>query len=321
MADAPPPGFKEIAVPEGFKEVAAKAPVERGEGDKTTSPTTPEGIQSGIFRGGERTTDPVSQFVDKLGLPAAAVTGAAGELAAAARLAPAVGRVAAGAGIGAARSASKGENPLWGGFIDALVGAGTEGLMALLPGMAKIPGVTRSVGEMAGKVRSTRAGEASVAPRIDKAIELIKDRLPKGAWLNVPALSAKRMTLEEAAAALKNPKLVDEQFQLARAQLVHQLNEADRTLLKQGVKPLTKPFSGSIFGQFAPKEHFRYRPTGAEKMAAGIVKGTESPALRSLADVATTEDVGGPSGVLPVGAAAVLGAPGSLRGMAGRWLR
>jgi hypothetical protein len=224
--------------------------------------------------------------------------------------------------MGAARSAAKDESPAWGAFVDALVGAGTEGAMALLPGVSKIPRVTRSVGEVAAKVRGARAGEASVAPRIDKTIDLIKSRLPTKPFLNVPALDkTKLLTLDEAAKALKAKGLTDEQFQIARAQLVHALNTAEREAVKQGVRAPgqaapTAPYAGSIFGKFAPKEHFRYQPTGGEKFAEGLVRGTESPSLRALADTLATEDVGGPRGNLPIGGAALLGAGSGLVGLA-----
>jgi hypothetical protein len=233
---------------------------------------------------------------------------------------PALGlmwRVGAQAGAGAIKSAAKGENPLWGSFVDALVTGATEALLALIPGAARIPKLTRSVGEMAEKVRSTRAGEASVAPRVQEAIDLVKSKLPKGAWLNIPALdSTKKLTLDEATRLMKAPGLRDEQFQIAREQFKNELNRLDITRVTG-----PKPYAGSIFGKFAPKEHFQYRPTVAERVAEQVVKGTESPALRGLADTLTTTDVGGPGGTLPIGAIAPLAGWENLKGLAGRLMR
>lgn len=242
-----------------------------------------------------------------------------------------LGRVGAQTAAGGIRSASKGENPLWGAFVDALVTGASEGLMALVPGLAKVPKVTRSLGEMAEKVRSTRAGEASVAPRIGKAVDLIRKQLPTKPFLNVPALDkTKLLTLDEAAKALQAKGLTGEQFQIARAQLVHALNEAEKTGAAQGVRLAgqpapTKPYAGSIFGKFAPKEHYIYRPTGAEQVAEDVVGGLASSAGRSLADIAANTDVGGESGNMPLGAVPILkGLSGlqsgatTLKGLAGR---
>jgi hypothetical protein len=226
------------------------------------------------------------------------------------------GRVGVQSAAGAVKSGAKGENPLWGAFVDALTTGATEGLLSLIPGLAKIPKVTRSLGEMAEKVRSTRGGEASVAPRIDKAIDLVRSRLPSKPFLNVPALDkTKLLTLDEAAALLKAKGLTGEQFQLARAQLVHALNAAEAGAVKAGVRATgqsapVKPYAGSIFGKFSPQEHFTYRPSGPERAAESIVGGIESPAVRSAIDAATTTDVGGPRSNLPIGTAA-LGAAGS----------
>jgi hypothetical protein len=237
----------------------------RGEGDKATGPTTPESIQQGLFQAGQPKPLDMVQRVGNAVLPrlATAPTIMAGGEALPA--APLIGRAITSGVIGGAESASKGQSPFWGFFVDALTGGATEGFLKVLPSVMKVPKVTRSVGEMAEKVRSTKAGEASVAPRIDEALALVKDKLPKGAWLNIPALDkTKRLTLEEAGKMLKAPGLQDEQFQIARAQLKNEMNRLDITRLTG-----PKPYAGQIFGKYAPKEHYTYRPSTAEGMASG----------------------------------------------------
>src|SRR3990167_4047615 len=131
---------------------------------------------------------------------------AAGGAGAALGVPAAVGRVAAAGGLGAARAALAGEDATWGGIVDALVAAGTEGGMGVLPplGLPRMFGVP-SLADLAEKMRSTKAGlrHATEAPM--QAFDMLRARLPKGKWLNVPTLAkaAPRTTREAATRSIE----------------------------------------------------------------------------------------------------------------------
>lgn len=294
MADAPA-GFKEIAPPPGFKEVAPKAPVERGEGDKVDQPTTPESIQKGVLNPGQpQPLDPIQKagnIVAPIALTAPTI--AAGGMALPA--APIIGEALAAGALGGAKSASRGESPLWGAFVDSLTSAGWGGAMKIAPNLLKIPFSGKpSLGDLQGR----KGAYESVAPRIEQAFNAIKGRLPDTKWVRVPTLGTKKMTPKEAIEGLK--KLEGTDFKQARQEIVAEFE-----------KKVTH--AGTAMDLRAPAD--RFAPTGTmQRIAEGAVpplKGQGGElwpkvggqslvpnAERAAVEAAATQDVGG----IPVGA-------------------
>src|SRR3990167_2601027 len=119
----------------------------------------------------------------------------------------AVGRIA-GAGLaGGAEAAAHGESIGGTTFLDLAVAGLTEGALAgavkLKP--PKMLGGVPSLADLAEKMRSTKAGlrHATEAPM--QAFDMLRARLPKGKWLNVPTLAkaAPRTTREAATRSIE----------------------------------------------------------------------------------------------------------------------
>lgn len=280
MADAPPPGFKEIAVPDGFKEVAPKPPVERGEGDKATSPTTPESIAGGIFTAGQPKPLDVLQRAGNAILPPLVTAPAVAMGGEALPAAPWVGRVLTSGGLGAAKSASQDKSAVKGGVTDVATSALVEGAMGALP-KVKLPWVP-SIADLAEKALRN--------PKV--AFESIASRLPNARVL-VPALDpSKKLTFTEIGERLA--KLAGDKRKQAVEEIANILNGLDRQLLAGG----PKPGAGTLFAERAGKAPV----TGLQRFAESVVApALKSPATRAAVDVEATPDVveGIPRGAVP----------------------
>lgn len=275
-----------------------KVEVPRGEGDKVTGPTTPEGIAGSVLNPGQPEKPNMVQSIGNAVLPplvTAPAIAAGGEVAgglSAIKAAPAVGRAITSGLVGGAKAASEGKGAggiAWDAVVDTLVGGASEGAASLATHL-KVPFTgMRSLAEAGEKVPGAKKGFEGAGKALEKARDLIASRLPKTASLNVPALSNSPMTLQEAVKSLQGLK--GEQYQIARQQLVHALNENDKQMIARGVKPLTKPFSGQIFGKFSPKERFQYRGTAGERAATNVLEFSRSPAARAALESEATPEV------------------------------
>ena len=282
-----------------------KTEAPRGEGDKVVPPSDPTDVQSmaaKVYGAGQPKDLNIIQKVGNVLLPplvTAPAIAAGGEVLPAA---PAIGRALASGALGGAKAATSGKGPggiVWDAVVDTLVGGASE-VGGALAGAVKIPkiGWKTSLAEKATKVPRTIAGREAGSRELKEAGDLIASRLPKSASLNVPALSAQPLTIQEAVAGLK--KLNDPQFTIARQQLIAALNANDKAMIAQGVKPLTRPYSGQIFGHFSPRERFTYRGTPTEKALAGTLPFVPG-ARAGLEAEATAEGVPGiPNALLPI---------------------
>ena len=229
---------------------------------------------------------------------------AAGGAGAALGVPAAVGRVAAAGGLGAARAALAGEDATWGGIVDALVAAGTEGAMGLLPHL-RLPRMfgVPSLADLAEKMRSTKAGLQYATERLEAALDVVRARLPKGKWLNVPSLSATPLSVQDAVNKLK--QATGTVYQQARAEVAHEMGRLD---VQRVTGP--RPLAGAVFKAQTSPERYVYPGTAAERVAEHVVPYFRAPAVRAAADVAATEEVapGVPAGaVVPVVAGSELG--------------
>lgn len=298
------------------------APSEPGAARDTVSgPSSPNQVLASVLNPGQPGPLNMAQRVGNAVLPplvTAPAIAAGGELLPAA---PAIGRALASGAVGGAKALSQGKSAggvAWDAVVDTLLGGASEGAAGLATRL-KIPFTGMpSLKEAGEKVPRAAAGYAGAGKAIDKASDMIAARLPKGAWLNLPAIdSSKRLTLDEAVKALKEMKGAE--YEVARKQLIYQLNAADQAMVKGGVKPLTKPYSGQIFGQVSPKERFTYRGTPGERAATKALDLSRNPMGRAALDAeATDESVvpGVPNALLPI-----LGLEGSTFGELARHAR
>lgn len=307
-----------------FPQAGTKAEAPRGEGDKVTSPTTPEGIMGGIFGAGQPEELDTIQKVGNVALPIAAtmpvtsgIIGAGGGLAARAlpqapKLAGALGRVATSGALGAAESGSAGR-----GLADAGLAAAFEaGLSAVTH--AKVPKLTRSLSDIAEQVTGRRGAFDKAGQSVAEAFDSIKPRIdallkqnglpPNARWLNVPALANQRMTLDEARRAFANAEGTT--FDAARAQIHRELSNLDRTVMKATGQ---NPYTSIDFGKRAAKERFTPPVSSGERKAEGAYKALESPVTRAVGDRAVGQDepvlgTGLPSGLaVPMGVEEAVG--------------
>lgn len=200
------------------------------------------------------------------------------------------GRIAASAASGPIAELASGRalsDAGWAGVLDALTAGGTEvvtgrALHGVSTKLGKIPGVAT----VAEPLTRAKEGFKFYTGQLDKALDLVKDRLPKGQWLDVPAIAkGAKLSVDEAMEGLK--KLRGDAYKLALSQLAHKLNEAERTLVKSQTKRIPKPYAGTVLKGQAPAERFEYAGTKPQRMAATAADVIERPG-RGLADVAAT---------------------------------
>lgn len=241
---------------------------------------------------------------DKLSTPTELLTNTATSI-----LSPGVGmpaRIGLQGAAGAIKSAAKGENPLWGGLLDAATAGATEGALGLAS-KVKLPGVP-SLSDLAEKVTGRKEAFKYATEAPGKALDALRDRLPKGKWLWVPTINEKaKITVDEAVKSLKG--LEGLEYQAARKEIINEMNALD--IRKGGLPELgrkSRPtYAGQGFDVRTSPERFQPPPGSTlERFAEGVaVPFLESPATRGLADVATTQH--DPSSGLPYGAMAGLG--------------
>jgi hypothetical protein len=277
--------------------------VPRGEGDKVMGPSTPESTQAALLNPGQPKPLDVVQRVGNAVLPplvTAPTIAAGGELLPAA---PAVGRALTSGVLGGARGASQGKGVggiAWDAFVDALVGGATEAGTALATRL-RIPFTGMpSLKEAGEKVPGAAKGFAGGTQSLDTALNAIRDRLPKGKWLNVPTLGDKKMTIDEAVSGLK--KLTGDDFKQARGEVVSELTRLDMQRGVRGMRGPT-PYAGQAFNMRATPERFVYRGTPGERAATRVLDVSRNPAVRAgLEAEAAAESVvpGVPNALLPI---------------------
>lgn len=291
MAEAPPPGFKEIPAPPGFKEVAGAAPV--GEARVKHAPVGESALEilggalndtfgTGNARPyGERLGRAVFQpknlgesaLREAIMAPVSAVT-MPGRIAASAATGP-ITALASGKSLGDAG---------WAGALDAAVAGLTEGVGA-------------GVGKVASRFGAPARAYQYATEAPGKALEYLKARLPAGKWLSVPSLGPGKMTVEEAVGKLA--KAERRTYEVARAEIAHEMSRLDAQRLT-GPKPL----AGQVFKHETAPE--RFAPSRFSKVAEGVAQAAKSPVTRGTADVAATtpvDEAGLPQGALPALAA------------------
>lgn len=287
--------------------VTKKAEVPRGEGDKATGPTTPESIQRGLFGAGQPEPLNMLQRVGNAVLPPlvaapaeTALTGGGGALAT--KLAPQFPRLAAGIGrsltagaLGGAEAAAQGKSPVGRGLMDAGIAATFEALLG-----ARIPKVTSGLRDVAAQVTGKREQFQRATDAVDAAFDAIAARLPQGKFLFVPALSAKKLSADEARAALK--KAEGATYDAARKQIHAELLAMDK---RAGKSPAIGQdlYTAKDFGAHTLKGRFTPPLSGSERFAESAVGAMESPANRATVDVAASQDPTGsgiPAGALPL---------------------
>jgi hypothetical protein len=165
---------------------------------------------------------------------------------------------------------------------------------------------TPSLKDLGEKVPGAAKGYAGGTQSLDTALNAIRDRLPKAKWLNVPTISDKRLTIDEAVSGLK--KLTGDDFKQARGEVVSELTRLD---MQRGVKGMRgpTPYAGQAFNMRATPERFVYKGTPVERAATKALEMTRSPGVRAgLEAEGTAESVapGVPNALLPI-----LGAEGS----------
>lgn len=224
--------------------------------------------------------------------------------------APWLGRVLAQTGLGAGQAASRGESVAGGAAKDAGASLLAE-LIASAIGRGRIPFTKLSLSESGVPARAF--DYASKAPAA--ALEKIRGMLPVqvGPWMNVPAISSKTITPDEAIKKLVT--LEGNDYRMAYEQIVTEFNALGKTGF--GKK------AGDWFREFTSEQ--RFMPSAgsrtAERARRSLVpdKDLPNPPLRAGLDALSSVEIGG--GV-PIGPAAVLGligaSPESLGSIASR---
>ena len=295
--------------PTGGKFLDASPPAEipRGEGDKIMgAPTTPEGVMGGIFGAGQPKELNTVQQIGNIVLPIAAtipatagIVGTGGTLAARAipqapRLAAAGGRaltqgVLSGLQSGSAETGAK----------DAGVALAWEAILGGLP-YARLPW-GKSLNQMAAPLRAREAEFARAGKAPLEAYEQMKNYVPPGAWMQVPSISPKPITFEEASKGLAKLKGVD--WTAARNEISQELKRGGPSAIFSG-PALNPPVKASVaLGGTAPKTPYlhegyntrvpeaRFNPpsTEAERFAKGAVGALQNPMTRTAADIASAK--------------------------------
>jgi len=208
------------------------------------------------------------------------------------RLAAAGGRALTQGAMGSAEAALEGRSPVRGGAMDTASALLTEGVMTIAPHLARIPGLTRSIATIAEELGSRHKAYEYATKAIGQAFEAVKDRIPKGAWMNLPSLDkTKRLTAKEAQAGLENLERID--YEVARKEIISELNRLDiRNLPKRmlgGQAKAPRPYAGQEFEMRSSPSRFQPTPTTGEKVASGATKTLQDPFMRAAADTATTQ--------------------------------
>lgn len=217
------------------------------------------------------------------------------------------GRIAMSGALGGGKALAEGkggERAATEGALDAGAAGVAEAALGAVTRGVKIPGIGKiGIDAIAEPLTNARRGFEYYTGELRHALDLVKNRLPKGAWLNVPALSNARLTVEQAIEGLVQS--TGNTYKLALAQMASQLNDAERTLVRNQVKNIPRPYAGSVLKSNAPDVRFRYEGTGAQKAADVTARGLRDNVARSAADAGSTADteVGLPAGV--VGATAL----------------
>lgn len=189
-------------------------------------------------------------------------------LTAAPKLGAALGRVAAGTGIAAGKDIAKSGGVGWETVIDAALEGGTEAIGGAL-------------GKVLKKAGAPARGYAYATEAPEKALDYVRNRLQTTRMV-IPSIDpTKKITWDEAIAALK--KMTGQDYRVARAEIAQWMNMADRQELR--------PRAGQVFKDATAK--FRVPASGTAKIAEGARKVVGANAPRAAADVAATEDVEG----------------------------
>lgn len=198
------------------------------------------------------------------------------------------GRVGAAGATGAGAAALRGEDPFWGGVIDAAV-AGILG-----EGGAKVLSSGMRVGPVALGLKEWGAPARAFAEAPAKAVDafdIIKSRLPAGNWFNVPSLGAARMSAQDAIAKLAEK--TGAAYVQARAELASELSRLDMQRLT-GPNPL----AGALFKRLTPAG--RETASSGARLAESARKALGAQSGRTAMDTAATHDIGGaPAGAVP----------------------
>lgn len=252
---------------------------------------------------------------DVLGTTASlALTGPGGGLAAKAvpqipRIAGAVGRVLTQGAIGAGEAALKDKSATKGAEADVINAGLTEGALGLI-GVAKIPRWTKSIKEIADEFGSRTKAYEWATRAIGEAFDKIKDRIPKGRFMNVPNIDpTRRINPKEAMAGLE--KLEGVEYDVARRQIISELNALDiRNVPKKmlgGARKTPGPYAGSEFEARTAGKGSAVSPVNRQKPTESsgekAARAFQSPGTAVAADTATRQRVGGvPFGTLAAAA-------------------
>jgi hypothetical protein len=214
------------------------------------------------------------------------------------------GRIAAQGLAGGISAMGEGKNPIKRGLMDAGIAATYEAILGALP-YAKVPFMSPSLKEVAGRLtsREREFQKATEAPM--KAYAALKDHVPTEPWMLVPSISKTPITFKEASEKLATLKGVD--YEAAHQEILKELQRID------SVGAAAFPYGAEGFKTRTSPSRFDPASTGAERFAKGAVEGLRNPLTRAATDIAATTDIGG----LPAGAAPFLmGGGGSLKGLA-----
>lgn len=279
-----------------------KAEVPRGEGDKVIGPKTPESIAGAVLNPGQPNAPDMLQRIGNTVLPplaTAPLIGAAGEAGAAVRLAAPVARSIAAGALGGAKAASTGENVPLAFVFDALTSGVYEGLGAAVPHL-KVPLTGMKTGaDIAETTLKRREGFDAAGKSVDMAFDAIAPRVPKGKWLYIPALSDKKLSIEEARKMFQDQNLQGKGWLAARQQLLEELKQLDKRAAKNlGQNLYTAKEAGT---RLAP-ERFKLPESGAQRFWADILP-TLRPGLQAGVNAEASSDTlvpGIPTGALPL---------------------
>lgn len=226
-----------------------------------------------------------------IGAGGAALRGATG-------LPAALGRILSAGGLGAGQAAAQGRDVTWGAMLDGIVAGLTEGGAALAKG-GRIPFTKLSLKDAGAPARGFEY--ASRAPR--EALDLIRSRLPSGAWVQAPTISATPMTPEQAVRRLAD--MTGREYQMAREEIAREFSRFSGG----------DPKAGEWFRQFTSES--RFPASGAAELAERARRALDEAPLRGGLDALMTADKGG----VPLGALGLSALGDSLGGIAERAMR
>jgi hypothetical protein len=216
----------------------------------------------------------------------------------------ALGRIGSSGILGAGEAAVKGGDPLASGGQAAGISAAWEAILGTVPHLPKLKLAAR-----AGDLEKREWSFENAKNAVNVAYKKLSPYVPKGAWMELPSISKKPLTFQQATNRLANLERVD--FDVARAEIQEALKKvpsalsgpalnppvkASVALGSQPIRPSPDAMAAS-FGARTSETPFTPRSTPMERFARGTVGAMGDNAVRAGVDTTARQEPEDLSGV------------------------